>query len=73
VGAGQDEAPFAERRDVDVVGMGLQPGLLQCLRDAPEGIAGEHRRSALHHHKSLRAEVARDGAVERRGVKLASE
>src|ERR1700737_586585 len=71
VRAGQDEAPFAEGGDVDVVGIGLQAGLLQRLRDAPERIAGEHRRSALNNYESLGAEVARDGAVEGRGVKLA--
>src|SRR5712692_7304326 len=69
--ASQDEAPFAERWDVHVIGIGLQAGLLQRMRDAPEGIAGEHGRGALHDHESLGAEVAGDGAVERRGVKLA--
>src|SRR2546421_1691726 len=69
--ASQDEAPFAEGRDVDVVGKGLQAGLLQRLRDAPKGIAGKHGRGALHYNVALRAEMARHCAVERRGVKLA--
>jgi len=45
--------------------------LLQRLRNAPEGIAGEHRRRALYRHESLRAEMARDGTVKGGSVKLA--
>src|SRR5258708_6628730 len=71
VHAGQDEAPFAEGGDVNVVGISLQAGLLQRLRDAPERIAGEHRRGALNHYESLGAEVARNGAVEGGSVELA--
>ena len=69
--AGEHKTPFAERGDVDMVGMRLEASLFQRLGDAPEGIAGEHRRGALHHQESLRAEVPRDGAVEGRGVELA--
>src|SRR5258708_2164565 len=42
VSAGEDETPFAERRDIDVVGIGLQAGLLERLCDAPVGVAGKH-------------------------------
>src|SRR5438046_9803305 len=63
VHAGEHKTPFAERGDVDMVGMDLEASLFQRLGDAPEGIAGEHRRGALYHQKSLRAEVPRDGAV----------
>src|SRR6266436_2334747 len=68
--SGENEAPLAERWDVDVVWISLQPRLLQSLHDAPERIAREHRRGALDHHEPLRAEVARDGPVKRRGVKF---
>src|SRR5713101_9914657 len=44
VGARQDEAPFAEGGDVDVIGIGLQAGLIQSMRDAQEGIEGENGR-----------------------------
>src|SRR5438046_3963267 len=67
----QDKSPFAEGGDVDVIRIGLQAGLFQRLGDAPEGIAGKHARRTLHDYESLRAEMARDGAVERGGVKLA--
>src|SRR5260370_41358044 len=49
VHAGQDKTPFTERRHVYVVRIDPQARLLQRLRDAPERIAGEHRRSALYH------------------------
>ena len=54
-----------------MIRIGLQAGLFQRLGDAPEGIAGKHGRRTLHDYESLRAEMARDGAVERGGVKLA--
>ena len=69
--AGEDEAPFAETRNIDVIRIRLQAGLLERLRDAPERVAGEHRRSALDHHQPLRAEMASDGAIKRGGVELA--
>ena len=67
----QDEAPFSEARDVDVVGIRLQTGLFERLGDAPEGVAGKHRRSALDYHQALRAEMAGGGAVKSCGVKFA--
>src|SRR5437867_3126128 len=70
MGGGENEAPLAERWDVDVVWISLQPRLLQSLHDAPERIAREHRRGALDHHEPLRAEMARDGPVKRRGVEF---
>ncbi len=68
---GEDETPLAERGDVDVVRICFQAGLLQRVRDAPERIAREHWRCALHDDDSLGAEVAGDGAVESGGVELA--
>src|SRR6266852_49804 len=67
---GENEAPLAERRDVDVVWISLQPRLLQSLHDATERIAREHRRGALNDHQALHAEVARDGPVKRRGIEF---
>src|SRR5258708_38606350 len=67
---GENEAPLAERWDVDVVWISLQPRLLQSLHDAPERIAREHRRGALNDHQALHAEVARDGPVKRRGAEF---
>src|SRR5260370_38537138 len=67
---GENEAPLAERWDVDVVWISLQPRLLQSLHDAPERIAREHRRGALNDHQALHAEMARDGPVKRRGVEF---
>ena len=58
VSRGKDESPLAEARDVDVIRIGLQTGLLECLRDAPEGVASKHWGGALHNHEALRAEVA---------------
>src|SRR5437660_2471217 len=70
VPAGEYKTPFAERGDVDMVGMRLEASLFQRLGDAPEEIGGEHRRGALHYQASLHAEVPRDGAVEGRGREL---
>src|SRR5580693_6854978 len=39
---GEDEAPFAEGGDVDVVGIRLEAGLFERVGDAPERIAREH-------------------------------
>src|SRR5271170_2312156 len=69
--AGKDEAPFAETRDVDVIGICFEASLLERLRDTPEGVASEHGRSALHNHEALRAEMARGGAIKRGGIELA--
>ena len=71
VRGGEDEAPLAEGRDVNVIGIRLQAGLFEGLRDAPEGVASKHRRCALNDHESLRTEVAGGGTIERGGVKLA--
>src|SRR5437879_1750762 len=71
VSASQDEAPLAERGNVDVIGIDLQACFLQRLGDAPEGVARKHGRGTLHNQEALRAKVARDGAIERGGVKLA--
>src|SRR6266446_1907869 len=71
VRARQDEAPFAEGGDVDVIGIGLPGGLLPGLGDAAERITGERGRGALHDDKALRAEMAGDRAVEGGGVELA--
>src|SRR5215813_3941030 len=60
----EDEAPFAERGDVDVVRISFEAGLFERVGDAPKGIAGEHRRRALDDDHSLRAEMAGDGTVE---------
>ena len=68
---GQDETPFAERRDVDVIRICFQAGLFERVGDAPKRIAREHGRSALHDDHALRAEMASDGAVERGRVELA--
>src|SRR5262249_20289949 len=71
VSASEDEAPFAERGDVEVIGESLQAGLMQGFGNAPERIAGKHRRSALYDEKALGAEVAGDSAIEGGGVELA--
>ena len=55
VGGGEHESPFAEGGNVDVVRIGVEAGLLEVLRDAPERIAREHRRGALHHDYALGA------------------
>src|SRR5579872_3027185 len=67
----KDKSPLAETRDVDVIRIRLQAGLLDRLRDAPERVAGKHRRGALHDHQALRAEMAGCRAIEGGGVKLA--
>src|SRR5271169_2953654 len=54
----EDKAPLAEARNVHVIWIRLQASLLERLRDAPERVAGEHGRSALHDHEALGAEVA---------------
>src|SRR5215469_8165848 len=57
VPSGEHKSPLAEGRNIDVVGVDSEPGLLDGLRDAPEGIAGEHGRCALHHHQTLHAQM----------------
>src|SRR5579864_213950 len=68
---GKDKSPLAKARDVHMVGIRLQAGLLDRLRDAPKRVAGKHRRGALHDHQALRAEMAGCRAIEGGGVKLA--
>jgi|SRR5579872_5120103 len=67
----EDETPFAEGWDVDVVRISLEAGLFEGVGDAPERVAREHWRSALDDDHSLRAEMAGDGAVEGGGIELA--
>src|SRR5215471_6519780 len=69
--ASEDEAPFAEGGDIEVIGESLQASLMQGFRNAPERIAGKHRRRALYDEKALCAEVAGDSAIEGGGVELA--
>src|SRR6202030_4031136 len=71
VRAGQHKTPFAERRHIHVVRKSLESRLVKRFDNAPERIAREHRRSALHHHKSLGTEMPRHRSVKRRGEQLA--
>src|SRR6185369_10503620 len=71
VGAGDDESPLAERGNIDVIGISPESSVLDCLRNAPIGVACEHRRRALYDHQSLYAEMSGCGLVERGRVELA--
>src|SRR5580692_7926698 len=69
--SGKNKSPFSEARDVHVVRIRLKAGLLESFRNAPEGVAGKHRRSTLDNQKSLHAEMAGGGTIKRGGVELA--
>jgi len=71
VRTGEDEPPFAEARDINVIGICFEASLLERLRNAPERVASKHRRRALDNHETLRAEMARGGAIKRGGIELA--
>src|SRR5579872_2475547 len=65
---GKCKAPFAEAWDIDVIGPGVEPGLLHGRDDGPIALTAEHRGGALDHDQAVLANVPPEQAIEGGGV-----